>query len=101
MSHRTDNYPLRAAPDLLKRMAGCDQVHPSSARAALERGRLVFGLCHDMKWRPVKQIVIARRSFSSPIVYRILFEPSPFAPHYSRTFTKDGILLMEVPTNDQ
>ena len=97
MSRRTDRCPLEAPPAVLKRMAGCDQVRPSHAREALAHGLLVFGLCPDMKWRQVDLISVDKPHPTSPTIYRIVFKDSSYSAGYVRYFTKDGILLVEVP----
>lgn len=96
MSARTDRYPLKAPAALLKRMADCEQVDPSHARQALVHGLLVFGLCPDMKWRQVERIVAHKSAPTVPTIYRIIFRDPR---NYTRTFTKRGILLVEVPSS--
>lgn len=98
MTPRTDRYPLKAPQPLLDRMAHCDQVHPTSAQAALRTGLLVFGLCPDMKWRRVERIIFHRAAPTDAGFYRIFFAPIDDRPPYHRVFTRDGILLVEVPT---
>ena len=95
---RTDNYPLVGPADQLRRMEGCSQVHPGTAIDVLRRGFLVFALCPDRKWRRVKIITVSRPSFTAPNVFRIAYAACPaLGPHYSRSFNKNGILLLEVP----
>lgn len=97
MSRRTDRYSLKASPELLARMATPDQVHPPQAREALAHGLLVFGLCPDMKWRRVEIVSVHKAGPTAPTYYRIVFASFAGHPCYVRTFTKDGILLVEAP----
>jgi len=99
MTPRTDRYPLKAPQPLLDRMAHCDQVHPTAARGALRRGRLVFGLCPDMKWRRVEHIIFHRSGPTDAGFYHIFFAPIDNSPSYHRVFTRNGILLVEQPSS--
>ena len=93
MTIRTDNYPIAAPAPLQARMACCNQVGPRAAREALSRGLLVFGLCPDMKWRQVERVTVHKPGPAAPTFYRVIFKDPK---GYMRTFTKNGILLVEV-----
>lgn len=102
MSRRTDSYPIvDANPAVMQRMAHADQVHPGAALDVLLRGGLVFALAPDKTWRRVQRIGVSSSAYSDASIYHIVFAASPtLRPHYQRTFSSSGILLVEAPTTD-